>query len=93
MSAMFEIGDVVLTQAPAKDRATGLLAYASFTLDRVLQVDGIAVRRTRDGRLSLSWPNRTDSRGRRHPILRPRNDVARVEIERAFIAAVGVLPE
>lgn len=90
---MLEIRDVVLTEAPASDRSTGLCAYASFSLDQLLRVDGVAVRRTRDGRIVLSWPSRKDATGRHHPILRPMNDAARVELERAILAAVGYRPE
>jgi len=69
-----------------KDIRSGLLGFVSvFYGDLVL--DGITVRRTADGRLTLSYPQRRDGRGRSHPFIRPADDDARVRIEKAIFDA------
>ena len=50
-----------------------------------LQLDGIVLRRTAAGRLTLSYPARTDRAGRRHSYVRPVDDDARVAIEHAVL--------
>ena len=73
-----------------RDRETGLLGWVALEVDGLLVVDAVAVRRTRDGRLVLSFPERTDSQGRRHPLVRPLDDAARRAIERQVLAALGL---
>ena len=54
----------------------GLLGYVSCTYGRV-RLDGISLRRTRAGRLALSFPARRDADGHNHPIIRPLDDSER----------------
>ena len=69
-----------------KDIRGGLLGFVSvFYGDLVL--DGITVRRTADGRLTLSFPQRRDGRGRSHPLFRPVDDAARLRLEKAIFDA------
>jgi DNA-binding cell septation regulator SpoVG len=71
------------------DIRSGLLGYVSvFYGDLVL--DGITVRRTSEGRMTLSFPQRRDGRGRSHPLFRPVDDAARLRIERAIFDAATV---
>jgi hypothetical protein len=51
-----------------------------------LRLDGLTLRRTRGGRLAVSFPCRRDGRGRRYPIIRPISDRARRDLERAILA-------
>tara|TARA_R110002096_G_scaffold70812_1_gene169536 strand:- start:1 stop:279 length:279 start_codon:yes stop_codon:yes gene_type:complete len=72
-----------------KDVRSGLLGFVSvFYGDLVL--DGITVRRTADGRLTLSFPQRRDGRGRSHPLFRPVDDDARLRIEKAIFDAATI---
>lgn len=80
---------VRFSAAPRRDIRTGLLGWVSFTLGDLL-LDGIAVRRARDRRLVLSYPQRTDSYGNRHPVVRPLDDAARRAIESAVFRALGL---
>ena len=86
------ITDVVVTPAPRADQALGLFAYLRFRLDDLV-LDGITLRRTRDGRLTLAWPERTDSAGRRHAVVRPAGDTERVALEAAVLAALALPAE
>ena len=42
-----------------------------------LRVDGLVLRRTREGRLALSYPARDDAHGNRHFVVAPVNDETR----------------
>jgi len=77
------------TRGSADDERRGLLGFLSLTYGDLI-LDGVTVRRTADGRMTLSWPERRDRHGRAHPYLRPISDEARRRIEHAvFSAAVG----
>jgi len=70
--------------------ANGLLGYVSLTVAG-LRIDGLTLRRTRAGRLVISFPCRSDRRGRKHPIVRPSGPA----LEAAILAALrrkGALP-
>ena len=54
---------------PAR-RTNGLVGYLSLRVAG-LHLDGLTLRRTRSGRLAVSFPVRRDGSGRRHPIVRP----------------------
>lgn len=69
--------------------ATGLLAWLTIETERLV-LDGIALRRTLDGRHVLTWPERRDARGRRHAVVRPAGDAARVALEDAVFAELGI---
>ncbi len=74
--------------------ATGLLGWASVTLGEFV-VDGLAVRRTRDGGIVVVFPARVDRRGARHPVVRPTTNETRRAIEAQVFAELrrrGVLP-
>ncbi len=75
-------------QAPAGAYSAGLLGYASFVIADLIVLDGIAVRRTRDGRLVLAFPVKHDRAGRQHPLVRPVSDAARQAITRAVVEAL-----
>jgi DNA-binding cell septation regulator SpoVG len=72
-----------------EDLRSGLIGFVSlFYGDLVL--DGLTVRRTADGRLTLSFPERRDRHGRRHPYVRPLDDDARQRIERVVFGEASV---
>ncbi|MEZ6017529.1 MAG: hypothetical protein R3F49_20640 [Planctomycetota bacterium] len=71
---------------PASDAEAerGLLAYVKLEFGPLI-LDGVTLRRTLDGRLTLGWPERTDRQGNRHPLMRPISDAARLELEDAVL--------
>lgn len=77
---------------PASDQnqLLGLLGWVRLVVSHAVVVDGITVRRTRDGQLRLSFPERRDRRDNRHPIVRPVNAAARLHIESQVFAALGL---
>ena len=83
------IAEVRLVRAGYAEEQRGLLGWVSFQLGDRLRADGVAVRRTTDGRLTLSYPERRDRAGKAHPYLRPTDDDARVELEAAILGALA----
>ena len=77
------------TRASDGDIRSGLLGFVSVFFGDVV-VDGITVRKTAEGRLTLSFPERRDRLGRRHPIVRPIDNKARLAIEKAVFGAATV---
>ncbi len=93
MSDLLLVSGEIFTAAPPQLRKTGLLGWVTFVIGHALQFDGVAVRRTRNGRLTLSFPVRHDSTGRQHSIVRPTDAAARREIESQVFAALGLSEE
>jgi hypothetical protein len=77
--------------APARDQRTGLLGWITIRVGPFV-AEGIALRRTRDGRLALSYPARTDAKGRRHPVFWPTDDASRVLVETNILKQLGLEP-
>lgn len=74
------------------DMRSGLLGFVSVIYGDLI-LDGLTIRRTAEGRLTISYPERRDGRGRRHPLFRPIDDDARLRIEKAIIGAATVMQE
>ena len=85
-----QITIVSFSTAPARDRERGLIGWLSLEVDGLLVLDGVALRRTRAGRLALSFPAPTDRRGRRRALVRPLDDRARRAIEGAVLEALSL---
>jgi len=67
-----------------------LLGWLAFDVDGTWHVDGVALRRTRSGRLALSFPSRTDRHGLERALLRPTCDRAPRVIERLVLDELGL---
>ena len=74
------------TRGSDEDEQRGLLGFLSLSYGDLI-LDGVTVRRTASGRMTLSWPERRDRQGRAHPYLRPVSDEARRRIEQAVFGA------
>ena len=88
-SPRFEL--LAFTRASAADDARGLLGFLRCRYGLVL-LDGIAVRRTADGRIVLSFPEKRDRGGRAYPIVRPADRAARSAIERQVLQGLPGSP-
>jgi len=88
------ITHVRLVPAPDEDRQRGLLGFLSFTYGALI-LDGVVVRRTAGGRLTLSFPSRRDRLGKLHSIVCPRDEQARLHIERSIFRQINLfaMPE
>ncbi len=74
--------------ASSREVETGLLGWISIQVGGLWLLHGITLRRTRSGCLTLSFPERRDANGRKHPIVRPLDNDARKSIEAAVFAAL-----
>lgn len=93
MTRLLSISAVRFTAASARDEASGLIGFISLVVDDTLVLDGLTLRRTRSGRHALSYPERVDRRGDTHPLIRPRDDAARRQIEELVLKALGIWEE
>jgi DNA-binding cell septation regulator SpoVG len=85
------IDRIELKTAGPEAAETGLLGWISFRLNRRLQVDGVALRRTIEGRHTLSFPARRDRAGNQRFYVRPLDDETREAIESQVLTALGIL--
>jgi hypothetical protein len=69
---------------------TGLLGWAGFTIGEHLRVEGIALRKTLEGRCTLTFPARRLAGKRRHFYVRPLDDSARRDIEDQVLRALNI---
>ena len=83
------ITDIRFSSAPPELERTGLCGWIALTLDGRIRVDGLTLRRTATGRLTLSFPARRDDAGRQHPYVRPLDDEARRDVEEQVLHALG----
>lgn len=95
MTASLRVKLSSFTPGSLRDRKAGLLGWIAIELGGLAHLDGITLRRTAAGRLSLSFPERRDRSGNRHALIRPLDRNARQEIERQVLGQLreqGVLP-
>ena len=79
------VSSMHFTPAKPKLAGTGLLGWVTCTLNGNIQLGGIALRRTLDGRVVLSFPERTCF-GIRHRYVRLLDEDARQELEEQILA-------
>lgn len=87
MTLSHSVSSLRFTPCGPNDQERGLLGHLAFQHGS-LSIDSVALRRTRRGRLELSYPERSCRHGMRFPIVRPINDEARLELETAILQAV-----
>ena len=84
------ISDVRLTPAGPEESRKDLRGWISCILNGRIQLRGIALRRTRGGRMTLSFPARYDNAGSLHHFIYPLDNSARRVIERQVFLALGI---
>ncbi len=93
MISPLRVSEIRFAAANPELQQTGLLGWVTCVLGGVLRVDGIMLRRTSAGRLTLSFPARKDRGGVLHPLLQPLDDASRAEIERQVFCQLGLEAE
>lgn len=71
---------VELVRGTSQAEELGLLGWVRVRV-LGLEFDGIALRRSREGRIYLSFPSRRDRAGNRHYVVRPTSEQTRVAFE------------
>jgi DNA-binding cell septation regulator SpoVG len=87
----FRISDIRFKPSRSIDESGGLLGWTAFILNDDLRVSSVAVRRTRRGSITLSFPTRKDGQGIAHPIVIPTTHAAHKAIERVVLAELRAL--
>ena len=90
MRSRIQISNVRFSPLSDREASHGLCGWISCILNGRIQIDGIALRRTRGGRMTLSFPCRQDKSGRQYYYIRPLDDGARREIERQIFQSLGI---
>ena len=85
-----QVHDVRFTSASASDADRGLLGWTIFSLNGIVRIDGVAVRRTLRGHVALAFPAKRDRAGRRRKFVRPMNAEVGREIEYQVLRALGL---
>ena len=87
MDSTLHIRWIRFTDSSARERRDGLLAYVHVAFD-AFTADSITVRRTRDGRLVVSYPERPSKHSKRgHPYFLPIDPAAREALAKEILAA------
>jgi DNA-binding cell septation regulator SpoVG len=84
------ISAVRVTPADPSLRAGGLIAWVSCTLDHRFKIEGLTLRRTAEGDLTVSFAHRADAWGRRWYYFRPLNEETRRAVEQQVLAQVDL---
>ena len=94
MSETLRISQTNFTSGSPEERATGLLGWISLIYGDLL-LDGLTLRRTRAGALTIAFPKPTRRSGLARNPVRPVGAAARQRIEAQVIAALrrqGAIP-
>jgi DNA-binding cell septation regulator SpoVG len=89
VGSRLRVSDVRLFPGSLRDVADGLLGYLLIELDGGLLLDGITLRRSRAGELTLSYPAKRGP-GVEYFYIRPVDAESRREIERQILAALDL---
>jgi len=73
------ITDLKMTLPNHRDQRRGLVGFIAFTLAG-LRIDGVTLRRTRRGDLTLSFPARRSGAGQVRPLVHPVTSTIRDEL-------------
>lgn len=88
------LSEIRFHAASSAERERGLLGFITAILNGGLRVDGLALRRTLEGRLTISYPERRDADGHNRPVIRPIDNATRLALEEQVFAALpGAIEE
>ena len=93
MKNRIKIDNVHFVDATPREVESGLLGWIRCLLNDSILLDGLTLRRTKDGRLTISYPGRRDAAGKVRHHLRPKDGATRHEIERQIFMALGLRGE
>ena len=81
VSKDIQVALLAFSKSSDSDRDSGLLGWIKVEIAGWLVLDGITLRRSRHGQLSISLPARTDKVGNRRPYMRIVDAASRQEFE------------
>jgi len=89
VNALPGLSNVRFVAAAPELVATGLVGFVAFRVGPLV-IASVSVRRTRAGRVTLSFPRRVDRHGIVHYDCRPVDNAAREAIQTEVLAALGI---
>ncbi len=84
-----QLTEIRFTAASEDQVLTGLLGFVSATVNDTLRLEGLTLRRTAMGKLTISYPARADRHGVEHRFFAPVNEEAKRHVEGQILAALG----
>ena len=90
MSDAIRVTNLRFTAASESEVARGLIGWVALELNEALKIQGVAFRRTVDGRYTLSFPARPDGQGGKRFYVRPLDDRARRDLEHQVLQALNI---
>lgn len=88
MRDRLRISNVRVTRASGHDQDTGLLGYVTCVVNGALCLDGLTLRRSICGELSVSFPARRDQWGARHAYIQPMDEKTQRDLQEQILAAI-----
>ncbi len=88
MSEDIQVALLAFSKSSDFDRDSGLLGWIKVKIAGWLVLDGITLRRSRHGQLSISLPVRTDKMGNQYPYMRIVGAASRQEFECQVLRAL-----
>ena len=85
-----EMTDFTFIGTPEDMRAKGLLGFLSFTLNGLVAIQNVTLRRLPDGALVLRYPSRRSPCGHQIDYVAPANDGVGRAIELQVLAALSM---
>ena len=90
MRTTVSVSALRFTAATQEENESGLLGWIALRLNGVFDLDGLALRRTRSGQLTVSFPARKDRFGQKHFYFSPADRDTHREIEEEILRALGI---
>ena len=90
IQTVMKISQLKVQPTSQLDQNRGLVAWLKFTIDDMVVVDSVALRKKKNGEYALSFPARRDSFGALHNYIRPIDDRARREIEKQVFSILDL---
>lgn len=89
-NAILTVTDATLVAANPADRKTGLLGFIAVTINGRLRIDGLTLRRSMAGRITVSFPEKRDAAGRPIHLVRPLDADTQRSIERQILEQLAI---
>ena len=87
------VSNVRFRSASPEQVGSGLIGFVTIVLADAIEIGGIALRRTLDGKQALSFPQRTDRHGQPHYVARPINERVHRDLERQVFDMLAIREE
>jgi len=85
--------EMQFNEAKPAQKEKGLLGWVSFNVFDMFRFNALAVKQSREGVASLSYPANTSAAGKQYHYIRPLNDSVRLKVEAEVLGQLGYRTE